>query len=53
MIVSTGGIMSAADVQERLKDGADLVQIYSALVFNGPFFFAKLGRQRSNTLGRE
>lgn len=42
LIVSTGGIMNFDDVKERLSMGADLVQVYSALVFEGPRFFQKL-----------
>ena len=40
LIISCGGVMRVQDVLERLKEGADLVQIYSALVFKGPGFFA-------------
>lgn len=39
LIVSAGGVMSASDVQKRLDAGADLVQVYSALIFEGPGFF--------------
>jgi len=39
LIVSTGGIMNAKDIVERLNMGADLVQVYSSLIFDGPFFF--------------
>lgn len=39
LIVSVGGIMSPEDVFERLQMGADLVEIYSALIFQGPRFF--------------
>lgn len=42
LIISCGGVLSAEDVQERLNYGADLVQVYSALVLNGPGFFLKL-----------
>jgi dihydroorotate dehydrogenase len=38
LIVSCGGVMTARDVFERISKGADLVQTYSALVFNGPGF---------------
>ena len=49
LIVSVGGIMSGADVSERLALGADLVQAYSALIFEGPLFFRKVARwQRQN-----
>lgn len=45
LIISVGGISSAKDVQERLEMGADLVEIYSAIVFQGPFFFANTLRE--------
>ena len=35
-IVSVGGIDSHAAAQARLDAGADLVQIYSALIYQGP-----------------
>lgn len=35
-IVSVGGIMSADDAKERIKRGADLVQIYTGLIYQGP-----------------
>ena len=41
LLISVGGIMSPTDVQERLEMGADLVQCYSALVFEGPAFFRR------------
>lgn len=44
MIISTGGVMTADDVFERIRDGADLVQVYTALVFNGPYFFRKVAQ---------
>lgn len=50
LIVSTGGVMSPEDVFERLEMGADLVQTYSALVFNGPFFFREVA-DKANAFG--
>lgn len=44
LIISTGGVMTAADVFERIECGADLVQVYSALVFEGPLFFRKVAK---------
>lgn len=44
LLISTGGVMSPEDVESRLSQGADLVQIYSALIFNGPWFFQKVAR---------
>lgn len=38
LLVSAGGVLTPADVAERLDLGADLVQVYAALVFEGPSF---------------
>jgi dihydroorotate dehydrogenase len=35
-IIAAGGILSAADAQEKLKAGASLVQVYSGLIYRGP-----------------
>ena len=39
LLISVGGIIEPKDISERMKLGADLVQVYSALVFQSPFFF--------------
>ena len=46
LIVSVGGILSKQDLLERLNMGADLAQVYSALVFKGPLFFKKLAARK-------
>lgn len=35
-IIGVGGISSAQDVYDKMRAGASLVQLYSALVFHGP-----------------
>ncbi|CAA9891977.1 dihydro-orotate oxidase, FMN-linked [Candidatus Methylobacter favarea] len=35
-VIAAGGILSAADAQEKLKAGASLVQVYSGLIYRGP-----------------
>lgn len=45
LIISVGGVMTAEDVFERLSLGADLVEIYSALIFHGPWFFNKVASE--------
>jgi dihydroorotate dehydrogenase len=45
LIISVGGVMSPEDVFERLEMGADLVQVYSALLFRGPLFFRQVADQ--------
>lgn len=44
LIISVGGILSPEDVNERLALGADLVQVYSALIFEGPYFFRRVAK---------
>lgn len=36
-LISCGGIDSAEEAYERIKDGASLVQLYTAFIFKGPF----------------
>lgn len=44
-IVGVGGVMRIDDVLEKLAAGADLVALYSGLVFEGPLLARRLGRQ--------
>ena len=39
---ASGGVFTADDVLERLEAGADLVQVYTAFVYEGPFFVPRL-----------
>jgi len=39
---ASGGVFTADDVLERLQAGADLVQIYTAFVYQGPFLVPAL-----------
>ncbi len=39
---ASGGVFTADDVLERLEAGADLVQIYTAFVYEGPFLVPRL-----------
>lgn len=45
LIVNAGGITTGSDLKERLGLGADLCQIYSSLVFRGPYVFKKIARE--------
>ena len=45
VIISCGGVTTAADVQERLDAGADLVQGYTAMIYEGPSWPGRLARQ--------
>ena len=43
-IISVGGISTADDAYERLKAGASLLQIYTALVYQGPFLLKNINK---------
>ena len=40
-IIGVGGVMSAADAVSKIRAGADLVQIYTGLVYRGPELVAE------------
>ena len=44
-LIAAGGIASGADAYARIKAGASLVQIYSALVYEGPFLARRIARE--------
>ena len=35
-IIASGGVMSASDYKEKIDAGADLVQVYTGFIFEGP-----------------
>jgi dihydroorotate dehydrogenase len=41
-IIGVGGIFTAKDVQQKLDAGASLVQVYTGLIYEGPFIVRKL-----------
>lgn len=43
-IIGVGGIMDAASAQEKLDAGATLLQVYTGLIYRGPFFARELTR---------
>jgi len=43
-IIGVGGITDAASAAEKLDAGATLVQIYTGMIYRGPFFAAQLAR---------
>ncbi|AGH94894.1 quinone-dependent dihydroorotate dehydrogenase [Pseudobdellovibrio exovorus] len=49
LVISVGGVMTAEDVFERISLGADLVEVYTALVFSGLNFFRKVEKQANAT----
>ena len=43
-LIAAGGIGSAADAYARIRAGASLVQLYSALVYKGPGLARRIAR---------
>lgn len=43
-IIGVGGIMTPEDAKERLNAGADLVQVYSGFIYQGPSFVKNILR---------
>lgn len=43
-IIGVGGIMSEQDAIERLEAGADLIQIYTGFIYEGPAFVRRINR---------
>jgi dihydroorotate dehydrogenase len=41
-IIGVGGIMSPDDAVAKLKSGADLIQIYTGFVYEGPGFVKRI-----------
>jgi dihydroorotate dehydrogenase len=52
-LVGVGGIVSAADVYAKIRAGASLVQLYTALVFDGPALIGRLKRGLAELLARD
>ncbi|MCJ9752993.1 quinone-dependent dihydroorotate dehydrogenase [Neorhizobium sp. BETTINA12A] len=52
-VIGVGGISSAADALEKIRAGADLVQFYSCMVYEGPGLPATIVKGLSALLDRE
>ena len=52
-IVGCGGIASGADAYAKIRAGASLVQLYSALVFQGPALVTRIKRELAALLRRD
>lgn len=52
-IIGCGGVASGEDAYAKIRAGASLVQLYSALVFNGPGFAVTIKRDLAALLRRD
>ena len=52
-LIGVGGIASGADAYERIRAGASLVQLYTALVYEGPALVGRVKRELAGLLRRD
>ena len=52
-LIATGGIATADDAWERIRAGASLVQLYTAMVYEGPGIARRMARGLAAILRRE
>ena len=52
-IIGCGGIASGADAYAKIRAGASLVQLYSALVFHGPGLVGRIKRELAALIRRD
>jgi dihydroorotate dehydrogenase len=52
-LIGAGGIASADDAWERIRAGASLVQLYTAMVYRGPGIARRIAAGLAERLGRE
>ena len=52
-LLGVGGISSGADAYAKIRAGASLVQLYSALVFEGPALIHRINRELAHLLKRD
>jgi dihydroorotate dehydrogenase len=49
-IIGVGGIMTPADALEKLNAGADLVQVYTGFIYEGPGLMKRINKEILNTI---
>ena len=52
-LIGVGGISSAEDAWQRIRAGASLVQLYSAMVYEGPGIAMRIAKGLAARLKRE
>jgi len=52
-LIGVGGIASSADAYAKIRAGASLIQLYSALIYQGPFLARCINRELAALLRRD
>ena len=53
VLIGSGGVRTAKDAYDKIRLGASLVQIYTALVYRGPGLVTQINRGLVNLLERD
>ncbi|MFP4470203.1 MAG: quinone-dependent dihydroorotate dehydrogenase [Bacteroidales bacterium] len=51
-IIGVGGIFTPEDASEKLEAGADLIQVYTGFIYEGPFIAKKINRHLRRKINR-
>ncbi|PPR76052.1 MAG: hypothetical protein CFH06_01829, partial [Alphaproteobacteria bacterium MarineAlpha3_Bin5] len=52
-LIGVGGISSGADAYDKIRAGASLVQLYSALIYDGPKIACRINRELAEFLRKD
>ena len=52
-LIGVGGVASGADAYAKIRAGASLVQLYSALIYEGPALVGRIKRELAGLLARD
>jgi dihydroorotate dehydrogenase len=52
-LIGVGGVASGADAYAKIRAGASLVQLYTAMVYGGPLIVADIRRELADLLARD
>ena len=52
-LIGCGGVFTGADAYAKIRAGASLIQIYTALVYEGPFVISRIANELSALLKRD
>ncbi len=44
-LIGVGGIFTGQDIIEKIRNGASLIQLYTAIVYEGPTLISKLKKE--------
>ncbi len=53
ILIGVGGIASGADAYAKIKAGASLVQVYTALIYHGPQLINRINRELADLLAQD